>query len=205
MAFTISFQRTFFHKPFMDRVDRVSAPPFNSRFQQLETDLDTVGDRFTDVNNALNSLAQGVTLERTVNFTPILTQAGPSGWDTTGIGVARKAPSATQAYGQMPVALPPGGQITSFRSLGMNTGAGGLRLALMRQDLTGGAQGAVVSYTAAGQSTDHPFDMSKAPTGGAGIDVIDPFFSYFILARLDNAGANDNVFLSGFQIVFQAR
>jgi hypothetical protein len=207
MAFSISFQRSFVFKPWLDRIDRVSAGGdhgFNAQFQTIEADLDTIGARFGDATNALNSLAQGVELERTVNVAPVLTVAGPTGWDTSGPGVARKLAGVTSAAGQVPVALPPGGRITNFRALGSIAGTGSLRLDLTRQDLTGNGQTQVVRITASSANTN-PFDLSKAPSGGSAIDVIDPFFSYFILARLDGAAAADNVFLTGFQVVYQAR
>lgn len=208
MAFSISFQRLFRHTPWTDTVDRVSAGGdngFNIRFQMLEADLDTIGARFDDVTNSLNSLARGVELERAVNVAPVLTPVGTPGWDISSPGTARKQAGATSASGAVPVALPPGGRITAFRALGNNTGAGVLRLDLTRQDLDGQGQTPIVRILVQGQSADRPFDESKSPSGGGGIDVIDADCSYFVLARLNGAGAADNVFLTGFQILYRAR
>ncbi|MGW6058045.1 hypothetical protein [Streptomyces sp. NPDC055189] len=207
MAFSISFQRAFRHKAWTDAVDRVSAGGdngFNIRFQTLEADLDTIGARFDDVTNSLNSLAQGVELERVVNVAPILTATGSTGWELS-TGTARKPGSATDVSGAVPVALPPGGRIAAFRALGNNTGTGTLTLELMRQDLTGQGLSPVVRIQVSGQAAAPNFDRTEKPSGGGGIDVIDAGSSYFVLARLQHASTPDNVFLTGFQVLYRAR
>jgi hypothetical protein len=215
---TISYTRTFNYVDKIDNVDIVSAggdTGLNAQFHSVEAELDTISGVVSQVNDALTgqstqltSLQQqvsalGVAISRAVSVTPVLTAAGPTGWDTTTPGIARKLAGAASAYGAVAVTLPAGAQITAFRALGNNTGTGSLRLDLMGQNLNGQGQVSVVNITVTSQP--NPFDITKNPVGGAGTDVIDPGSSYFILARLDNAAAGDNVYLTGFQILYQAR
>jgi hypothetical protein len=215
----ISYTRVFAPVDYIDNVDRVQAGGdngLNGRFHGIEAEFDSisgvvsqVNDQFTAQAGEIAGLQQqvsalGVAVARAVSITPILTVAGPSGWDTTSPGIARKPAGATSAYGAAAVALPAGAQITAFRALGNDTGSGTLRLDLMSQALNGQGQASVVHITVTGLPADSPFDVTKNPVSGSGIDVIDAESSYFILARLDSAGANDNVFLTGFQVLYQA-
>lgn len=215
---TISYTRTFNYVDKIDNVDIVSAggdTGLNAQFHGVEAELDTISGVVSQVNGALTaqstqltSLQQqisalGVAISRAVSVTPVLTAAGPTGWDTSTPGIARKLGTNASAYGAVAVTLPAGAQITAFRALGNNTGTGSLRLDLMGQNLNGQGQASVVNITVTSQP--NPFDITKNPVGGASTDIIDPGSSYFILARLDNAGANDNVYLTGFQILYQAR
>ena len=215
---TISYTRTFNYVDKIDNVDIVSAggdTGLNAQFHGIEAELDTISGVVSQVNGALTaqstqltSLQQqvsalGVAISRAVSVTPVLTAAGPTGWDTTTPGIARKVGGAASAYGAVAVTLPAGAQITAFRALGNNTGSGSIRLDLMGQNLNGQGQASVVNITVTSQP--NPFDITKNPVGAASTDIIDPGSSYFILARLDNAGANDNVYLTGFQILYQAR
>jgi|HubBroStandDraft_3_1064219.scaffolds.fasta_scaffold36472_2 hypothetical protein len=216
---TISYTRTLFnYVDKIDNVDIVSAggdTGLNAQFHSVEAELDTISGVVSQVNDALNgqstaltSLQQqvsalGVAISRAVSVTPVLTAAGPTGWDTSTPGIARKLAGALTAYGAVAVTLPAGAQVTAFRALGNNTGSGSLRLDLMGQNLNGQGQASVVDITVTSQP--NPFDITKNPVGGSANDVIDPGSSYFILARLDNAAAADNVYLTGFQIIYQAR
>jgi hypothetical protein len=214
----ILYTRAFNYVDKIDNVDIVSAggdTGLNAQFHSVEAELDTISGVVSQVNDALNSQstaltslqqqvsALGVAISRAVSVTPVLTAAGPTGWDTSSPGTARKPAGAASAYGAVVVTLPAGAQITAFRALGNNTGSGSLRLDLMGQGLNGQGQASVVDITVTSQP--NPFDITKNPVGGSGTDVIDPGSSYFILARLDNAGVNDNVYLTGFQILYQAR
>jgi hypothetical protein len=218
MTMTISYTRTFDYQDKIDNVDIVSAggdTGLNAQFHSIEAELDTISGVVGQVNQALTgqstqltSLQQqvsalGIAIARAVSITPVLTTVGPNGWDTSTPGFARKPAGAVTAYGAVAVTLPAGAQVTAFRALGNNTGAGSLRLDLMAQNLNGQGQAAIIDITVTSQPA--PFDITRNPVGSSGIDVIDPGSSYFILARLDNAGANDNVFLTGFQILYKAR
>ncbi|WP_428338696.1 hypothetical protein [Mycobacterium sp.] len=208
---TISYTRTFAHTDWVDNVDRVQAGGdngFNGRFHSVEAEFDVVSGVFNQVGTQLGTLEQqvsalGTGIARTVSIAPVLAAAGPTGWDTSSPGVARKPSTATSAHGAVAVALPAGAQITAFRALGNNAGTGSILLDLMGQGLDGQGQAPVVRITINAQQA--PFDITKNPVGGSGRDFIDPDSSYFILARLDNAGAADNVFLTGFQVLYQAR
>lgn len=215
---TISYTRTFDYQDKIDNVDIVSAggdTGLNAQFHSIEAELDTISGVVTTVNDTLTGQstqltnleqqvsALGIAIARAISVTPVLTAAGPTGWDTSSPGVARKASGAATAYGAVAVTLPAGAQITSFRALGNMTGTGSLRLDLMGQNLNGQGQASIVNITLTSQPA--PFDVTKNPVSASGIDVIDPGSSYFILARLDNAQAGDNVFLTGFQIAYRAR
>jgi len=223
---TISYTRTISFPPWVDNVDRVQAGGdngFNVRFQGVEAEFDAISGVVTEVSGALDGQstqlatlqqqvsALGGAISRAVSVTPMLIAAGPNGWDnSTAPGVARKPAGAASAYGAVGTTLPAGAQITAFRALGNNNtaagpgpGQGSLRLDLMGQKLDGSGQASIVNITVVGQAG--PFDVTKNPVGSSGHDVIDAGSSYFILARLDNAAGTDNVFLTGFQILYQAR
>ena len=218
---TISYTRSIFsHIDWINRVNRVQAGGdngFNGRFHGIEAEFDTISGVVGQVSNQFGTLATqitdlqqqisalGIAVARAVSVAPVLTAVGPSGWDTTTPGVARKPPGATSAFGAVTLTLPAGAQITAFRALGNNTGSGTLRLDLTTQGLNGQGQAPVVRISVTGQAADNPFDITKNPVSGTGNDVINAESSYFILARLDSAGANNNVFLTGFQVLYRAR
>ena len=102
---TISYTRTFNYVDKIDNVDIVSAggdTGLNAQFHSVEAELDTISGVVSQVNDALdsqstalNSLQQqvsalGVAISRAVSVTPVLTAAGPTGWDTSTPGIARK-------------------------------------------------------------------------------------------------------------------
>jgi hypothetical protein len=215
---SISYTRTFDYQDKVDNVDVVSAggdTGLNAQFHGIEAELDTISGVVVQVNGVLGTQstqlsglqqqvsALGGAISRAVSVTPVLTTAGPTGWDTSSPGIARKPAGAASAYGAVAVTLPVGAQIITFRALGTNAGSGSLRLDLMGQSLDGSGQTSVVSIIVTGAPT--AFDVSKNPVGGSTLNIIDPESSYFILARLDGAGGTDNVSLTGFQISYQAR
>lgn len=218
MTISISYARRFNYVDKVDNVDIVSAggdTGLNAQFHAIEAELDIISGVVSQINDALNTQstalttlqqqvsALGVAISRAVSVTPVLIAAGPVGWDTSTPGIARKPAQAVTAAGAVAVTLPAGAQITAFRALGSNTGSGSLRLDLMGQSLTGQGQASVIDITVTSQP--NPFDITKNPVSGSANVVIDPESSYFILARLDNAAVSDNVNLTGFQVLYQAR
>jgi hypothetical protein len=170
---------------------------------EVSDQFGTVAGQITDLQQQISAL--GIAVARAVSVAPVLTAVGPNGWDTTTPGVARKPAGAASAFGAIALTLPAGAQITAFRALGNNTGTGSLRLDLTAQGLNGQGQAPIVRISVTGQAADNQFDITKNPVSGTGNDIINAESSYFILARLDSAGANDNVFLTGFQVLYRAR
>ncbi|MCX5323896.1 hypothetical protein, partial [Streptomyces sp. NBC_00120] len=139
MAFGISFARTFKHTPWIDAVDRVSAAGdngFNIRFQRLGEDLDTIGDRFTTVSAALDSLVRVGGAERTLVVPPLLTPVGgASDWDlstTPGKASVRGEVDTVGITGAVPVTLPAPGRILGFQAFGTIAQAAEVRVDLTR-------------------------------------------------------------------------
>lgn len=201
MAFGISFEPTFKHMPWVDAVDRVAAGGdngFNIRFQRLEADLDTVGRRFTEVSSALDSLAATAEVVRSVNIAPVLSAVGPAGWDISAVGEASKPSESDEAEGAVAVTLPASGVITGFRAFGRCSGAGKLKVDLVRRKLTGGGETNVVQIVA---QPDQAFPPVKAPAPADA--VIDASASYFIFAHTDGAATEDTMVLTGFQVTYK--
>ncbi|MEU6273014.1 hypothetical protein ABZ871_11470 [Streptomyces populi] len=198
MAFDISFEPTFKHTPWIDAVDRVAAGGdngFNIRFQHLEADLGTVGSRFTEVSEALNSLVTTAEVRRSVNIAAVLSTVGTAGWQISDAGEASKPSDAEEAQGAVAVLLPVSGVITGFRAFGTCSGTGKLKVDLVRRKLTGGAEKNVVQIVA---QPDQAFPPERAP---APADAsIDPEASYFIHAHTDGAAMEDIMVLTGFQV-----
>lgn len=213
---SISYTRTFAHNDWVDNVDRVQAGGdngFNGRFHSVEAELDKISGVFGEVDTLLGTQsgqlttlqqqvsALGTGIARTISVTPLLVATGPTGWDISTPGVARKPPSATSAHGAVTVTLPAGAQITAFRALGHNAGKGAILIDLTAQGLDGQNQAPVVRIQITAQMS--PFDIALNPA--VGHEAIDANTSYFILAQLDNAGPTDDVVLTGFQVLYKAR
>lgn len=200
MAFGISFQRTFKHRPWIDAVDRVAAAGdngFNVRFQMLEADLDTIGSRFAAVSTALDSLVAVGGAARSVAIAPLLTTVGSVGWDHSTPGEARKGATAEVAKGAVPVSLPAGGTITRFHAFGTCSGVGRLKLDLVRRNLAGGGEVKVVQLVAQPSGS---FTLEKAPDPANA--VVDAKAGYFILAQTDGAATGDTMALTGFKVTY---
>lgn len=201
-TFSLSFSRTFQHEDWVDNQDRVQAAGengFNQRFHTLEADLDSVSDVFEQVETALNSLgAEPPAQELRATFTPTLVATSGSPWGH-GVGFAQKPGGATAAHGMMSVNLPSNARIRQFRAAGINSGAGSLRIQLLRQSATNPA--ATSEQIARVDGTDNPFD-AVAPANATFERVDNAQFKYFVVARLDGAQAADQVNVISFQVVY---
>ncbi|NEW69888.1 hypothetical protein [Streptomyces rhizosphaericus] len=207
MAFSLSFNRTFKHQPWVDAVDRVAAGGdngFNVRFQRLEADLDKISGLFTEVTAALNSLLPAPGTEKSIRLAPFLTGTGPTAWDTSSQAGLAKKPPGTSAQGAMPLTLPVPGVISSFRVFGKNKGSGTLFFDLMRAKLDGSSQDRLVRIVVSGQATDAPFSDARPPIGDPEAEI-DPNAGYFIATSLVGAGNNDTVVITGFQVTYKER
>ncbi|MFF0792257.1 hypothetical protein [Streptomyces spiralis] len=201
MAFSISFEPTFKHTPWVDAVDRVAAGGdngFNIRFQRLETDLGTVGRCFTEVSSALDSLAATAEVARSVSIAPVLSPVGPAGWAISPAGEASKPSESEEAQGAVAVMLPANGVIIGFRAFGRCSGTGKLKVDLVRRKLTGGDETKIVQIVA---QPDQAFPPERAPASTDA--VIDSSASYFIVAHTDGAATEDTMVLTGFQVKYK--
>ena len=202
MAFSLSFSRTFQHEDWVDNLDRVQAAGengFNQRFHTLEADLDAMSDVVEEVETALNTLgAAPPAQELRATFTPTLVATSGSPWGH-GVGFAQKPGGATAAQGMMSVTLPDGVRIRQFRVVGQNSGIGDLRITLLRQSATN--PGAASEQIARIDGADDPFD--EVVVASAAFETVDTAeFKYYVVARLNNAGAADVVNLVSFQVVY---
>ncbi|MCX5052095.1 MULTISPECIES: hypothetical protein [unclassified Streptomyces] len=205
MAFGISFTRTFKHTPWIDAVDRVSAAGdngFNIRFKGLEEDLDTIGERFTTVSAALDSLVRVGGAERTLVIPPLLTPVGgASGWDlstTPGTASVFGEVDAVGITGAVPVTLPGAGRILGFQAFGAIGQVAEVRVDLTRRSLGANGDEAVIVRIQASESAafrERPPDPSKAR--------IDPQAAYYITARVGGTSVLSSVTLTGFRVRYQ--
>lgn len=202
---SVSFTPTFSHTPWVDNRDRVQAAGpngFNVRFAALQADLGTLSGVVAAVDAALVALAAGPGAQtRMVTLPPILTQtSGGGGWTLDTSGNAVRPPAQTSLSGIVAAVLPQGVTLTHLRATGVNSGAGSLRVNLMRAALTGaGASDRLARVT----GDANPFDNTVAVDPGMAT-VDNSTFRYFVLATLDNAAPADSVSLSGFQISYLA-
>jgi hypothetical protein len=185
----------------VDNVDRVQAGGdngFNLRFHALEAEFGRLHDVVTVLNTALDALGQKPPAQPVnTSLAPVISNTQGTGWASLQ-GVAIKAAGQTSAHGMMPINLPNGSTIQSFRATGRNAGGANtfLRGALFRQGLTADAAPQRIALM---NLTGDPFDQSTAPdTTLAQVDT--DHFRYYIMADLDGAGANDNIQLAAFQV-----
>ncbi|WP_225731760.1 MULTISPECIES: hypothetical protein [unclassified Nocardia] len=212
MPFNISFTRTFKHKPWVDKVDRVDAGGengFNIRFKALEFDLDVLHDRFNDISTALNVVAAGGGPDRTITVPPLFISLGPTSgaasWDLGDYrggarGDAHKTGSAL-VTGVVPVQLPQVGTLTSLTVTGTSNGSSKLQVALSRFGMTGlNAMLAVAEIPE--QHGGVPYSVTTPVAAGFG--AIDPACSYAIIASAE-AGSDptDYVDITSLQIAYQ--
>jgi hypothetical protein len=202
----VSFTPTFSHTPWVDNRDRVQASGpngFNVRFSALQSDMQSLSTVVSEIDTILQVLGQGQPAQtRVLSLPPLLSPtsgAGPWALDTSGYAV-RPAAQTTLA-GITPAVLPNGVALASLRASGQNSGAGSLRVNLMRARVVGSPSPADRLARVTGDS--NPFDNTVAvdPTMAT---VDNTVFRYFVLATLDNANTADVVSLSGFQISYVA-
>jgi len=202
---SVSFTPTFSHTPWVDNRDRVQASGpngFNVRFAALQADLGALSGVVTQIDTALDALEAGPGAQtRVVTLPPILVAtSGGGAWALDTSGNAVRPAVQTSLSGIAPAVLPQGVRVSSLRATGVNTGAGSLRVNLMRARLTGaGASDRLARVT----GDANPFDNTVA-TDPAFSTVDNTTFRYFVLATLDNAATTDSVSLSGFQISYLA-
>jgi hypothetical protein len=198
----ITYTRTFAHREWIDNVDRVQAGGdngFNGRFHALESEFDALSGVFEQIAQAIAVLsATPPAQEVRAAFTPTLVATSGSPWGH-GVGFAQKPPGATAAHGMMSIGLPHGARIRQLRASGQNSGAGSLRILLLRQSATDPA--ATSDQIARVDGQDNPF--SGIAAANQQFERVDNAqFKYYVSVRLDNAQAADTVNLVSFQVVY---
>lgn len=202
----INFAPTFRHTPWVDNRDRVQAGGpngFNVRFDALEADLQTLSGVVTEIDGVLDVLGQApAAVAQVLTLPPMLSATSTSGpWALDTNGYAIRPAAQTSIAGIAAAVIPNGVQLSSFRASGANSGAGTLRISLMRGRLLGGPTPADRLARVIGDA--NPFDNSvNVDPQFARVDTTT--FRYFVLAQLDNAQTADVVSLSGFQITYLA-
>jgi hypothetical protein len=199
----ISYNPTDFQwQDWVDNVDRVQASGdngFNARFQALRAEFPLIANAVTQLSNAIDALGSPPPATVTLTLTPNLVTTSASGWSFLP-GIAQKPATQTSAHGMMPVGFPTGAKLLTFRATGTNTGAGSLRIALVRQDIAGdaGPPDTIVQLSPSGT----PYNLvADAASQFAQVDEVR--FKYYISALLDAAGAGDTVQIAAFQITYQ--
>src|SRR3954451_1845790 len=156
----ITYTRTFTHHEWLDNVSRVQAggdDGFNVRFHSLEGEFDTISRVVEQIAGALDQLsATPAAQEVRLSFTPTLVGTSGAPW-SHGVGFAQKPAGATSASGMMSMTLPHGARIRQFRAAGQNSGAGNLRISLVRQSASDPA--AVSDQIARVDGQDNPFNV----------------------------------------------
>ncbi|HET8971642.1 MAG TPA: hypothetical protein VFN19_11315 [Candidatus Nanopelagicales bacterium] len=202
----ISFDPSFRHTPWVDNRDRVQAGGpngFNVRFDALEADLQALSGVVSEIDAALDLLGQTpAAVAQVLTLPPMLSPTSTSGpWALDINGYAVRPAPQTSIAGITPAVIPDGVQLSAFRASGVNSGAGTLRISLMRGRLLGGPTPADRLARVTGDA--NPFDNSvNVDPQLALVDTLT--FRYFVLAQLDNAQTADVVSLSGFQITYLA-
>lgn len=201
----VNFTPTFTHTPWVDNRDRVQASGpngFNVRFAALQSDLGNLSAVVQQIDAVLDALEAGPgATTRVVTQAPVLSAvSGAGAWALDAQGNAFRSGALTALSGIAPVMLPQSVTLSSLRVIGTNSGAGALRVDLMRAPLAGGGTPDRIARVV-GDSA--PFDTTVAAT--AGLAVVDNVvFRYYVLALLSGAAAADSVSLSGFQISYLA-
>jgi hypothetical protein len=201
----VSFTPTFSHSPWVDNRDRVQAAGpngFNVRFAALQADLGALAGVVSQIDAALDTLEAGPGAQtRVVTLPPILVAtSGGGAWALDSSGNAVRPAAQTSLSGIAPAVLPQGVRLSSLRGAGINSGAGSLRVNLMRARLTGaGTSDRLARVT----GDANPFDNTVAVDPALAV-VDNVAFRYFVLATLDGAATTDSVSLSGFQISYLA-
>jgi hypothetical protein len=199
----ISYTRTVKFNDYVDGETIVSAggsDGFNVRFHGLEGEFDTLGTVVGQLNAAIKAIGVVPTPQPAkLAMTPNMIATAADAWSHLQ-GIAQKPPAQTGAHGMMSTSLPNNVRITALRVLGSNSGAGTLRIILLRQALA--TQGATMEQIARVDGTGNPFDLSN-PADPQFAVVDNDGHKYFVVALLDNALAADTVTLSAFQISYQ--
>jgi hypothetical protein len=203
MASTNYTPTNFGWQDWTDNVDRVQAGGnngFNARFQALQAEFPLIADVIAQLNAAIAALSQPPPSTATLTLTPNLLTTAANGWAYLP-GVAVKPPTQTAAHGMMPVELPNGATVQTLKATGIVTGAGSLRIALVRQSVAGDASASdqIVQLT----PTGNPFSLTgNASAPFATVDTTQ--FRYYLTALLDNAAAGDTVQIAAFQITYRS-
>lgn len=202
----VSFTPTFSHTPWVDNRDRVQASGpngFNVRFAALQADLGALSTVVSQIDGALDAIEAGPGAQtRVVTLPPILTvTSGGGAWGLDASGNAVRPAPLTSLSGITPAVLPQGVTLSSLRATGVNSGAGSLRVNLMRARLV--ASGQTLDRLARVTGDANPFDNTVAVDPLLAV-VDNTTFRYFVLATLDNATTADSVSLAGFQISYLA-
>ncbi|WP_069159814.1 hypothetical protein [Nocardia altamirensis] len=198
MAFNIEFKRTFEHRSWRDRKDRVKADGpdgFNVRFKALEADLDTLRERFKDVNAALNKVATPVPSQ--VSVSPILRPIGnEKQWWIGGDGSSHIPFPETQSKGIVDIPMPTAGLITSFTAVGRFKGTGFVRFEFFRVDPTKTLPDKLAQLYINGAATDDVITVA------ASIDrvQIDPNSTYVVLAEGNRSATGEIVRVSALRV-----
>jgi hypothetical protein len=202
----VRFTPTFTHTPWVDNRDRVQAGGpngFNIRFAQLQSDLQTLAGVVTTIDTTLDELAQAPAAQaRVISIPPMFSPtAGNPSWQLDRAGYAVKPGPQVSLTGIAPLVVPNGVQLSRLRASGQNSGAGRLRVDLMRARLLGAPGPAELIARVTGDAD--PFDVTvNANSAMATVDTTT--FRYFILATLDGAAVGDTVSLAGFQVTYLA-
>lgn len=202
----VSFTPTFTHTPWVDNRDRVQAGGpngFNIRFAELQADLQTLSGVVGTIDTALEALGQAPpAVSHVLTLPPQLSAtAGDPAWQQDRAGYAVKPGPQIAVSGITPAVIPNQVTLSSLRASGQNSGAGLLRVSLMRARLIGAPAPADLIAQVVGNA--NPFDStSAADSSKATVDTTT--YRYFVLATLDGAAAADTVSLAGFQISYLA-
>lgn len=208
---TISYTRTFVHRPWVDNRDRVQAGGengLNRPFFALMGELDAVAAAITQISDAISSLGQVVTAPITVGLAPVLLPRRPAAvaWSAptfseeaagTNLGTfVAKPTTQDSADGILPLNLPNGVKLKSIKVLGDQTGGQMITELIreLRNPPFDRANLAVVQGFQSAGSAPQLIDGSPAFSGDTHL--------FYLRARIIN-GQGFDARLRGFQITYE--
>ncbi|MGW2081424.1 hypothetical protein ACWCOW_31590 [Streptomyces sp. NPDC001939] len=143
----------------MDNRDRVSASGpngFNTRFDTIQGDLQTLSGVVKDIDTAIKAVGATVPEEQKLSVAPVFAPlAGETNWELDTNGVAGRPGSSESARGIIVVTPPDGAKLLKFRALGTNTTGGTLSIVLVRSPVQATATQEVLSRLACTGSYDN--------------------------------------------------
>ncbi|AZM46642.1 hypothetical protein DMB38_13230 [Streptomyces sp. WAC 06738] len=197
----IAFTPTFKHTPWVDNRDRVSASGpngFNTRFDTLQKDLESLSGVVKTIDTAIKATGQVPSVERKLTLAPAFVAVPPSKpWSLDRFGAAVRPSAETDLTGMLTIAPPDGAKLLKFRAAGNNTGSGTLRISLFRAPFADASTVQLVARVSGAGAYDatQPVD----PT----MDRVDMnAFRYFVVGALSGAAVTDTVTVTSIQLTY---
>ncbi|MEJ3748629.1 hypothetical protein WEI85_35780 [Actinomycetes bacterium KLBMP 9797] len=170
----------------------------NAVLTQVETEFRSVATAIAQLSARIDELSAPSSRSVLLTLTPAFVAiAGLEPW-IYDFGIAKKQPGVTRAVGLMPLQLPDGATVTSFRAKGTKA-AGNLEITLQR-----GAMAPQDATRLAGipEPPTGAFDLSDPFIAAHGPLTIDDNYRHWIVAGLINAPPSASAEIHGLQLTY---